>query len=102
MRVAYRQRALDDLDSIYDYSAAVWGRKQARRYLNDLKSGIAALAAGKRVGLRADYVRQDILRHLVRSHMIYFEDNSSTLLVIRILPVSMDPERHVEDQGETS
>jgi len=97
MSVVYREAALEDLESIYRYSASQWGPRQARRYLEQIDALMRDIAVGKRVVRRADDIRPGLMKCRSGSHMAYVRRLQGRLVVVRILHVAMDPERHVDD-----
>jgi toxin ParE1/3/4 len=88
--------AESDLIGIWQYSSEEWGEAQADKYLDELDSGIRALAGNPELGIRRDYVRDGYRVLFVGSHAVYYTVTSTTIHVIRILHGRMDPERHLQ------
>ncbi len=86
--------AAADLDAIWDYTAEYWNADQADRYTDTLRDACHDLASGRRRGQRAT-VRQGYMKCRVALHFIYYREDASDLVVIRILHGKMDAERHL-------
>jgi len=54
------------------------------------------MAEGKLKGLSCN-TKGNYLRHIFKSHVIYFQEEGNDLKVIRILHGAMDVERHIRD-----
>lgn len=93
---AYRLRPLAeaDLEEIWTYTGGRWSLEQADSYLRGLLDAFAGLAAGTKVGRRAD-VREGYLKYAVGSHVIYYRQDEGGLDVVRVLHGRMDVSRHV-------
>lgn len=90
--------AQDDLDDIWDHTAATWSVEQAERYIYLLRDRIVALAAGRSVAQRADEIKPGYRRSLVGAHVIFFrQEPGEALTVVRILHQSMDATRRLPD-----
>jgi toxin ParE1/3/4 len=90
--------AQDDLDDIWDHTAATWSVEQAERYIYLLRDRIVALAAGRSVAQRADEIKPGYRRSLIGAHVIFFRHEAGNVLtVVRILHQSMDATRRLPD-----
>lgn len=94
MKLAWSNRARQELTDLAQYSVETWGATVARRYLEDIRDA-AKLAASRpdRARLLRDNFR--ILR--VRSHylILHVDPNGQRVTVARVLHVAMDIERHL-------
>ncbi|WP_326524990.1 type II toxin-antitoxin system RelE/ParE family toxin [Sphingomonas sp.] len=86
--------AAEDIEDIWDYSAEHWGADQADRYTDAIRDACVAAAAGERRGRPVD-VRPGYLKLSTGSHMIYFRDLGDLLMIVRVLHVSRDIQRHL-------
>lgn len=86
--------AEDDLEDIWLYTLEQWSRVQADEYYRSLVTAFDALASGHVQGRKVD-VRPGYLKHLCRSHMIYFRDRGDRLDIIRILHQRQDVNRNL-------
>jgi toxin ParE1/3/4 len=92
--LVFSPAAADDIDAIWDYTAATWGVAQAEHYTDDIRDVCLGLAAGTKSGRPAD-VRSGYSRQPVGSHVIYFRDAGQTIQIIRILHQRQDAGRHL-------
>lgn len=95
-RVKLRRRARRDLDEIWSYSLANWGRQQAEQYILDINA-VFDLAA-RNPGLARDAAgigRPGLKKIVAGSHVVYLHIDDDAIDVIRILHSRMDPGRHL-------
>ena len=79
-----------DIVEIYQFSKAEWGAARARRYANDLRGRLKALAVGQLSGESADGVTAGLRRQVSGAHVIWFRHETDRVLIIRILHQSRD------------
>ena len=94
MTLTFSPAAAADIGAIWDYTAETWGMDQADRYVDDIRSACLALADGERAGRRVD-VRDGYLKYPVGRHLIFYRQDGTGIVVIRVLHQSMDVERHL-------
>ena len=92
---ALSRRAQSDLDEIWDYSAQVWGRDQANRYVEALRDSIKRVAADPSRGRSMTVGRKSYRRYRSGSHLIFYRKAKRGIRIVRILHESMDHERHL-------
>ena len=92
-----RPKAVDDLDSIWDYTVDVWGEEQAERYLRLLNTGFEQIAEDPTRGRPCDDIREGYRRHRVGHHVIFYrpEEEAGLVDVVRVLHERMDFGRHL-------
>ncbi|WP_170565769.1 type II toxin-antitoxin system RelE/ParE family toxin [Ruegeria atlantica] len=83
-----------DLEEIWLYTAREWSVEQAQIYTDDIIATCEDLASGRKEGRRVN-IRGGYLKALVGRHMIYAQQRSAGLVVVRILHQSMDVDRHL-------
>lgn len=89
-------RARDDLSAIWDCAAARWGIDQADRYVRQIASACADLAAGRKHGRSAEAIRPSFFHFSVGSHVVFFKAGElRETVVVRVLHQSMDVDRHL-------
>lgn len=94
MRVAeYRltPAAERDFDDIFTYTAQRWDLEQAFRYTQKLDEALQVLADSPTLGLDSGEIRAGYRRHIVGSHVVYFQRTGYGIAVIRILHGNMNP-----------
>jgi toxin ParE1/3/4 len=85
------QKALEDLDSIWQYTYFQWSEKQADKYYNLLINEIQFLAANADAGRKIDYIKSGYRSYGVESHIIFYTVAPNDIItVIRILHQRMD------------
>ena len=93
--VQYSKKSLDDLEDIIDYTAQMWGAKQAKVYLKDIRDKVHQIANGDAIVQVLHIPRSGILKVRVNRHLIISESTNSTVKIIRILHESMDIPQHL-------
>jgi toxin ParE1/3/4 len=93
------QRALQDIQGIFDYSAERWGKRAAEKYLDDIESGL------DRVKTQPDILRPEPDLHAaltfyrVNKHLLVCDTRPESIVVLTVVHVSMDiPTRLAELQ----
>jgi toxin ParE1/3/4 len=93
--VRLSNRATRDIDHIYDQTELNWGSDQAEKYIFDIRSACERLSDHPRPGRPAHGVRTGYFIFKSGSHNIFFREDKSGILVIRILHQRMDFKRHL-------
>lgn len=83
-----------DLADIWHYTNKQWGKEQANRYTRGLKVMCAKLAETPQQGQGCSNIRLGYRRRGTEHHMIYFQQTSYGVAIIRILHQRMDAARH--------
>jgi toxin ParE1/3/4 len=86
--------AVQDLSSIWDYTADRWGPGQAEIYVGELRGAIERVADRPDRGRPCDEIRAGYRRYAIGSHLIFYVETDTTVDVVRILHQRMDPTRH--------
>jgi toxin ParE1/3/4 len=84
-----------DLEEIWLYTARQWSVEQAERYQDQLAAAFVGLTAGTKKGRSVAVSRKDYLKYAVASHVIYFREARSEIIIIRVLHGHMDAKRHL-------
>jgi len=87
------RRAEADLESIYDYTLAIWSRTQADKYYGELAEGFEELVSGRRKGRDAG-LGAGIMKSQTGSHVVFYRLSANGIDILRVLHQSMDAERH--------
>jgi toxin ParE1/3/4 len=93
-RYVLSPRARRDIDEIWDYTAKLWGAKQAENYLRQLQAAIKLIAANPALGRSCDNVRRGYRKFPAGSHMLFYRAEKSGVEIVRILHARMDVDRH--------
>ena len=88
--------AEDDIASIADYTIFKFGIGQAQKYRNGLIDSLAKIAHNPELG--QIFILPNgigLKRFRYKSHIVFYKENSSGILVVRILGGMMDFKRHL-------
>jgi toxin ParE1/3/4 len=88
-------KAIDDLKSIYLYSAREFGIKRTEDYILAIEVSFQHLADDPLISRKCDYIRQNLRAFNVGSHVIFLKITDYGIAVIRVLHQSMDVNRHL-------
>jgi toxin ParE1/3/4 len=93
----------EDLKVIYRYTRRTWGRAQAEQYIRGLERRFRALAANPLVGIAREEWQPEGLRSFVHgSHVIFYQPQSSGVMIIRVLYGRQDARAHLGSSEELS
>lgn len=85
-----------DIVKIADYTIEKFGIQQARVYRRGLVSSFEELASDPKIGrLHVSKTKKQLLRYRYKSHMIFFKETHSGILIVRVLGSRMDFNRHL-------
>lgn len=88
-------KAIEDLESIYLYSAREFGIKKTKDYILAIEASFQHLGDDPLISRKCDYVRQDLRAFDIGSHVVFFKMTNYGIAVIRVLHQSMDFCRHL-------
>jgi len=87
--------ALDDIDSIWEYTVERWSIIQAEEYYNIIFNGIISICRNPHIGKSINEVKEHYRSFLVGSHMIIYKNQNNLILIDRILHQRMDFENQL-------
>lgn len=87
-----------DLLDIATYTLRTWGQDQANRYVDDLEVCCQKLVDNPELGRACDHVRPGLRRMEHGRHALFYRIEAKGILVSRILPQRMLPERQSIDE----
>ena len=90
MDFSLRQRAQDDLESIWIYSYREWGTAQADEYVRSLLSRFAWLAANARLGKQRPEVKPGYYCFPEGTHLVFYKITPSGIDIIGVPHQNMD------------
>ena len=92
----FRQKAIDDLTGIWNYTESTWSESQADKYYGMIRTACKELATGKVIGRRFDKISDGLLGFGVGKHIIFYQQVSNNEIeIIRILHERMDLENRL-------
>jgi toxin ParE1/3/4 len=85
------QRAIDDLNSIWEYTLHKWSREQADRYYSLILDEIEFISKNYMIGKSFEHVRKKYRVSRIKSHLIFYRKIDDSLVeIVRILHQRMD------------
>jgi toxin ParE1/3/4 len=95
-RLVLTEIARSDLESIRRYSERTWGAERTVSYMAALRETLKRLRSGQIAWRKRDDLRPDLKMATSGRHRVFFEDDDSRVLVIRVLHDRMDYRRHLD------
>jgi len=91
VRVILRQKAINDLNSIWDYTFEKWSENQADFYYNTIKIAFQEIAKNSQIGKKYSEINSNLFGLKSGKHIIFYHIISENEIeVIRILHERMD------------
>lgn len=88
-------RAKQDLKDIWRYTYDKWGEAQADQYFEELENGLKTLVRNPGIGKNRESMREGYRSFQINRHVVFYKVAASTIQIVRVLHVRMDPERHL-------
>ena len=89
-------KAVEDLNDIWDYTVKTWSENQAEIYYSLLMDSCQELANKPSQGKSYDVVEKNVLGFKTGEHIIFYQIVSlNEIEVVRILHVMMDMKNHI-------
>ncbi len=90
-KVILRQKAIDDLNDIWDYTFEQWSEKQADKYYTTIKLACNGIGKNPDVGREYVVISKNLLGLKSGKHIIFYQlISNNEIEVIRILHERMD------------
>jgi len=97
-KVILRQKAIDDLNSIWDYTFEKWSEKQADKYYATIKMTCNGIGESPNIGKEYDRVSRNLLGLKSGKHIIFYQVLSNERIeVVRILHERMDLKNRISE-----
>jgi toxin ParE1/3/4 len=84
-----------DLDEMWYYTCASWGKERADAYVGLIRSALLSIATFPHLGRDCVSVRAGYKKYPSGSHMLFYRLIDNGIDVIRILHQNMDTDRHI-------
>jgi toxin ParE1/3/4 len=94
------EKAVSDLDGIYEYTILNFGLERARAYLLGLHERFQILADTPGIGRSAAQLAPELHRHEYQSHIIFYAPKETGILIARVLHTRMDAKRHFAETNK--
>ena len=93
------QRALRDVQAIFDYSAKRWGKSTADKYLDDIEAGLERLKAQPELLKSVPDSPPALTFYRINKHLVVCDARPEAIVVLTVVHASMDiPARLAELQ----
>ena len=90
-KVILRQKAIDDLNDIWNYTFEQWSENQANKYYDSLKTTCNELGENPELGREYFGISRNLLGFKTGKHIIFYHLTSTNEVeIIRILHERMD------------
>ncbi|WP_046755748.1 type II toxin-antitoxin system RelE/ParE family toxin [Kordia jejudonensis] len=97
-KVILRQKAINDLNDIWDYTFEKWSEKQADKYYATVKMTCNGIGANPDIGKEYDGISRNLLGIKSGKHIIFYKKVSNdSIEIIRILHESMDLKNRITE-----
>jgi len=97
-KVIFRQKAIDDLNHIWDYTFEKWSEKQADKYYATIKMTCNGIGENPDIGKEYDGINRNLLGLKSRKHIIFYQVISNERIeVVRILHERMDLKNRISE-----
>jgi len=100
MKYIISKLALEDIDSIWEYTVQEWSIKQAEKYYNTIISKIQLICQNPKIGESIKDVKDTHRKQNIGSHMIIYKFQDDLIFIDRILHQRMDIENQLGDYIE--
>lgn len=88
--------ANEDLKEIAAYTQKTWGAAQRRVYLKSLDTTLKFLADNPQAGTACDYIVAGLRKQPHKQHVVFYECEGDTIVIVRVLHRSMDVKSHIQ------
>lgn len=83
-------RALRDIQGIYNNSCETWGRTVAERYLDQLEAGLDRVAEQPDLLHNSEELHPSLMFYQVNKHLLICDQKNQSVVVLTVVHVSMD------------
>jgi len=98
-KVIFRQKAINDLNDIWDHTFEKWSEKQADKYYATIKLAYNGIGENPDAGREYHGISKDLLGLKTEKHIIFYKSISeSSIEVVRILHERMDLKNRLNEQ----
>jgi len=97
-RVILRQKAINDLNDIWNYTYEQWSENQADKYYTTIKLACDELGENSTVGKQYQEIGRNLFGLKSGKHIIFYQlISSNEIEVIRILHKKMDLKKRITE-----
>lgn len=99
LELRLRPKAVEDLQSIWDYTVEFWDVAQAEKYLRAIQLAFEKLTESRFSGRRCDSIRTGYWKISVGKHVIFYRVEDGFLDVVRVLHERMDMPQQLDEDS---
>lgn len=97
-KVTLRQKAIDDLNTIWEYTFEKWSEKQADKYYAIIKMACNGIGDNPDIGKEYYGINKNLLGLKSGKHIIFYKQMSNDRIeIIRILHEKMDLKKRISE-----
>lgn len=97
-KVILRQEAIDDLNSIWNYTFKKWSEKQADKYYETIKMACNGIGDNPDIGKEYYGINKNLLGLKFEKHIIFYQEMlNDRIEIIRILHERMDLKNRISE-----
>ena len=82
--------AIKDLEKIYEHTLKSWGSIKAENYQDDLFERMLLMTNNSQIGAIYYFKHGNYRKLIADRHILFYQQSSSEISIIRILPEKMD------------
>ena len=93
------EKAIEDINKIWNYTAGNWSLEQADRYYNLIYDEIEYIVRNFELASDFSKIRKSYKYSKVKSHLIFFKkDKNNEIEIVRVLHERMDIENRLSEK----
>jgi len=97
-RFKLTNKAVADLENIWNYTYDQWSEKQADKYYAELIEACEFIAENPKLAKKYEEVGEEIFGFLINTHLLFFQKiNADEILIVRILHASADIKNRISE-----
>lgn len=89
-RIRLTQRALNDIDEIYDYSLKTWNEVVAERYIDDIQAALARIQVHPGLLNKRPEFSEHLRFYVVNRHILVCDHKDDSVVVLMATNVRME------------
>jgi toxin ParE1/3/4 len=93
--IKFSKQASQDIEEIYLYGFISFGEEQADLYALKMQKFLEMMRSNSKIGRLDTRVNPAIRRFDFENHVIFYDVNDATIIIVRILHGSMDFVKHL-------
>ncbi|PTX61144.1 toxin ParE1/3/4 [Kordia periserrulae] len=96
--IIFRQKAVDDLSEIWNYTLLNWSENQADQYYKLIQAACVEISKNPSIGKSYENIHNKLLGFKTGKHIIFYRQSSkNSIEIVRILHERMDLENRIQE-----